>query len=145
MLLKLDLNKAYDRVKWDCLRLELLQVWLSLEATNWIFGCVSFANFAILINGEAFEFFKGYGGLREGCPLSPLLFLLIVEGLSRLINRAKVEGKLDGVKFSLGLKITHLIIFCYVLLFGKGIVEEWKIIKDILELFCNASIMVVSH
>jgi hypothetical protein len=44
LVLKLDLIKAYDRVDWGFLRLVLLQVGLSLEATDWIMGCVTTAN-----------------------------------------------------------------------------------------------------
>ena len=84
-MLKLDLIKAYDRVDWGFLRLVFLQVGLSLEAIDWILGCVTSANFVGLINGRPTSFLKSKRGLRKGCPLFPLLFLLVVEGLSRAI------------------------------------------------------------
>jgi hypothetical protein len=68
LVLKLDMMKAYDRVDWGFLRLVLLQVGLSLEATDWIMGCVSTANFVVLINGSPSSFFKSTRGLRQGCP-----------------------------------------------------------------------------
>jgi hypothetical protein len=43
--------KSYDRVDWDFLRLVLLQIALSIEATDWIMGCVISANLYVLING----------------------------------------------------------------------------------------------
>lgn len=76
LILKLYLVKEYDRVNWDLLRLVLLQVGLSLKATNWIMGCVNSANFVVLVNGEPTDFFKISRGLRQGCHLSPLFFLL---------------------------------------------------------------------
>jgi hypothetical protein len=69
LVLKLDLIKAYDRVDWGFLRLVLLQVGLSLEATDWIMGCVTSANFAVLINGKPTNFFKSSRGLRQGLPV----------------------------------------------------------------------------
>jgi len=85
LVLKLNLIKAYDRVDWGFLRLVLLQVGLSLETTDWTMGSMTSTNFVVLINGKPTNFFKIFRGLREGCPLSPLLFILIVEGLSRSI------------------------------------------------------------
>jgi hypothetical protein len=52
MVLKLDMIKAYDNVDWGFLRLVLLQVGMSLEETDWIMGCVTSANFIVLINGK---------------------------------------------------------------------------------------------
>jgi hypothetical protein len=51
-------------------------------------GCVSSANFVILVNGSPTEFFKSHRGIRHGLPLSPLLFLLVVEAFSRLVKKA---------------------------------------------------------
>jgi hypothetical protein len=80
MVLKLDLIKAYDRVDWGFLRFDLLHVGIILEETDWILGYVSYANFVVLINGKHTSFFKSTRGLRQGFPLSPLLFLLVVKG-----------------------------------------------------------------
>lgn len=52
LVLNLDLIKAYDRVDWDLLRLTLLQVDISLEATNWLMGCMSSTNYDTLVNEE---------------------------------------------------------------------------------------------
>jgi hypothetical protein len=145
LIMNIDLMKAYDRVNWDFLRLVLLQVGLSLEATNWIMGCVTSTNFVVLINGAPTEFFKSHKGLRQGCPMSPFLFMLIVEGLSRLIKQATQEGRLVGIKISSVIKITHLLFVDDVLIFGKGSIEEWSVYKEILELFCSATGMMFSE
>ena len=52
MVLKLDLSKAFDRVNWSFLRLILLQIGMPFEGVNWIMGCLSLVNFALLINGS---------------------------------------------------------------------------------------------
>lgn len=53
------------------------------------------------------SFFKSYRGLRAVYAISPLLFLLIVEGMSRLTNKAISKGNLQGIKMAMFLLITH--------------------------------------
>jgi hypothetical protein len=125
LILKLDLIKAYDRVDWSFLRLVLLQIGINLEATDWIMGCVSSTNFSVLINGSPTGFFRSTRGLRQGCPLSPLLFLLIVEGLSRLLKKLVEEDKIKGVAVAKGIRITHLLFVDDIILFGRGSLTEW--------------------
>jgi hypothetical protein len=55
-----------------------------------------FYSYAILINGEASNFFKSSRGLRQGCPLSPLLFILFMEFLSLSLKKAQVDGMFIG-------------------------------------------------
>jgi hypothetical protein len=144
LILKLDLKKAYDCINWDFLRLTLLQTGFSLTTTNWIMSCVISASFAVLINGETSPFFQSGRGLRQGCPLSPLLFILVMEGLSLLLKKGQVEGKLSGVKVSRIVKILHLFFVDDVLIMTKASIQEWKEINDLLKIFCSASGMKVN-
>ena len=57
-----------------------------------IMSIMSSVSFALLINGVASTFFKSGRGLRQGCPLVPLLFLIVVEGLGRALLAAKEIG-----------------------------------------------------
>lgn len=144
MVLKLDLVKAYDLVDCAFLRLLLLNGGLDLLVTNWILGCITSVNFAVLINGCPTTFFKGSRGLRQSFPLSPLLFLLVIEGLSRLLNLARDTGKIIGIKVSKNYNITHVLYVDDVLLFGIGIFDEWVHYKQILDIFYNATGMIIS-
>jgi hypothetical protein len=109
LVLKLDLQKAYDCVNWDFLRLVLLKIGIGLKLTNWIMSCVTTPSFVILVNGGPTSFFKSGRRLRQGCPLSLLLFILVMEGLSLMLKKAQVEGKMSGVKPSRLLKIILLL------------------------------------
>ena len=91
-VLKLDLSKAFDRVDWTYVRLILIQIGVPLLTVNWIMGCLSTVNFAVLVNGTRSTFFTASLGIRQGCPLSPLLFILVIEGLSLLIREARSSG-----------------------------------------------------
>jgi hypothetical protein len=122
----------------------MLQIGLPMEVTNWITGCVSAACYFVLVNGKSTSFFKGGRDIRQGCPLSPILFLLVIEVLSLLINRAKRDGKLDGIEICSRSFLTHLLFVDDVLIFGKGSIQEWKELSKIIKLFCDAFGMEVS-
>lgn len=108
-------------------------------------GCITSVKFVVLINGGPTYFFSGTRGIRHGCPISPLFFLLVVEGLSKLIGQAKEEGRLNGVKVVACVSLTHLLFVDDVFLLGAITLVEWQTFKDILQLFCRASWMVFSE
>jgi len=97
--------------------------------------CTSLVSFVVIINGEASLYFISERGLGQGCPLSPLLFLLVVEGLSKAIDLTVREGNFQGIRFSLGLRITHLLFVDDVLIFYNGQVGDAKILAGILNIF----------
>ena len=111
---------------------------------NWILGCISSTNFVVLVNGSPSSFFPATHGIRQGCPLSPLLFILVIEGLSLLIEDANRNGKIKGIKISSQLFLTHLLFVDDVILFGLGSFEEWMAFKVILDTFCEASGMCIN-
>jgi hypothetical protein len=142
--MKIDLSKAYDKVNWLFLRLVLFQIGLSLQSVNWIMGCVESANFAVLINGSPSGFFKASRGLKQECPLSPFPFLLVAEGLNRLIAKAKQNGFFRGIQVTKSIEVTHLLFVDDILLFGRGNLREQSYLKTILDLFCKATGMEIN-
>jgi len=87
----------------------LLQIGMGLNMTNWIMSCVVYTSYSAMINGEAIDFFKRRRGLRQGFPLSPLLFILMMEGLSLLLKERQREGKMIGIEVSRSIKIFHIL------------------------------------
>ena len=107
-------------------------------------GCLTSVNFAILINGTPSRFFIASKGTRQGCPLSPLLFILVIEELSLLLKDAKEKGRIRGIKISANMTLTNLLFVDNVVLFCIGTVDEWMAFDVILETFCAASGMFIS-
>eukprot|EP00253_Pinus_taeda_P034852 PITA_34852 len=143
-VLKIDLSKAYDRISWLYLRMLLTHVGFSYPFVSWIMGCITNVSFVVLVNGAATSFFNSQRGLRQGCPLSPLLFLLVAEGLSRLIHKAKREEKVKGIEVAINLYITHLIFVDDILIFTNGNHNELKEFKCIFDLFIKATSMQIN-
>ena len=96
LVFKIDFEKAYDHVDWDFLDHVLERKGFSLRWRSWMRGCLSSATFAILVNGNAKGWVKAFIGPRQGDPLSPFLFTIVVDVLSRLIVRAKEKGVFEG-------------------------------------------------
>nr|GFC26410.1 hypothetical protein [Tanacetum cinerariifolium] len=84
---KIDIEKAYDYVKWDFLANCLKFFGFHDTLVKWVMNCISSTSFTINVNGEHKGFFKGMRGLRQGDPLSPYLFTLIMEVLNLVLKR----------------------------------------------------------
>jgi len=117
----------------------LIQLGFGLMTTNWIMSCVISTTYVVLINGETTSLFQRRRGLRQGCPLSPLLFILVMEGLRLLIKKGQAVGKLSCIKVYRIVKILHIFFIDDVLLMTKDYLEEWKVINELLKIFFWAS------
>ena len=95
-----------------------------MEMVEWIMGCIQSTSFAALINGSPYSFFIPTRGIQQGFSLSPFVFLLVEEALSRLIHNAKREEKIEGVKVSSLEEFTHTLFVDDVLFFGTGVEEN---------------------
>jgi hypothetical protein len=139
VVIKIDLSKAFDRVSWSFIRLLLTHLGFEVPFIRWIMACISSVTFVVLINGATSPFFTSGRGLRQGCPLSPLLFLLVAEGLSRALISATNSGDFKGIKTSPDFRITHLLFVDDVLIFCSGRPRDAETLAAILQLFKDAT------
>ena len=84
---KIDFQKAYNRMEWGFILRVLKAFGFNEQFTNLIHQCLSTVHYSLLLNGGICPTFHPERGLRQGDPLSPYLFILGSEVLMRLINR----------------------------------------------------------
>jgi hypothetical protein len=94
VILKIDFEKAYDKIKWHFLFQTLRMKGFSTKWISWIKSFVIGGSVAINVNEDVEHFFQTRKGLRQGDPLSPLLFNKVTDMLAILINRAKADEQI---------------------------------------------------
>ena len=85
MALKIDLEKVYDKLEWSFIRDTLLRFNLPKNLIELIMSCILSVATSILFNGGALDTFMPTGGIRQGDPLSPYIFIMRMDYLGQLI------------------------------------------------------------
>jgi hypothetical protein len=138
VLFKIDLAKAFDSVNWVFL-LELLSaVGCPLRWTNWISVLLSTASTKVLLNGVPGRRICHGCGLRQGDPLSPMLFVLVMECFNAMIKVADSRGlfcplRPRSIKQRVSLYADDVVVFL------SPVVLDLVMIRAILDLFRQAS------
>ncbi|XP_061336789.1 uncharacterized protein LOC133283880 [Gastrolobium bilobum] len=140
MAIKVDLEKAYDKVNWDYLRQTLQAVGLNDETVNLIMEGVTSTVMNILWERETIDDFMPTRGIRQGDPLSPYLFVLCIDRLAHLILEATSHKLWKPVVLKKNdPPISHLFFTDDLLLFAEASVQQATIISKILKCFCDSS------
>jgi hypothetical protein len=140
MVVKLDMENAFDRVKHSFLFSILKAYGFSENFSNWIKACISTPWVSPLLNGRPTNFFKASRGLRQGCPLSPFLYILLADSLSRKLEEERRKGKLPGLLIARGVKeINHSQFADDTLLLGSTTIRTANRFQKILSSFLTAS------
>ena len=131
--LKLDMMKAYDRVVWPFLLNVLRAFEFGEQWIDMVWRRIVNVWFSVVVNRSLFGFFKPAGGLRQGDPLSPALFIIGVEVLSRSLNSLPCYRGFQGFFVKRGCPlVTHLGYANDVLVFSSANVKSLKLLKRVL-------------
>ena len=140
MAIKIDLQKAYDRVNWDFLQAVLGKLGFNGVFIGWILACVSSISFEVLVNGGKSDQFKPSRGLRQGDPLSAYLFIIGQEVFSRILDKEFTLKNIDGVKASASAPpITHVMYADDIILFSKATRNNAEAIVKCIQKYCDWS------
>jgi hypothetical protein len=130
MFVFLDLEKAFDRVSWNYMKKAVARLGFGPDFCKWI-DILYDPNDApirqLRINGQEGTEFELKCGTAQGCPLSPLLYLCVMEAFTRMV---KTETRVKGItingheyKLSQFADDTVLLLSTY-----QSIEEVWKIL-----------------
>nr|GEZ18872.1 RNA-directed DNA polymerase, eukaryota [Tanacetum cinerariifolium] len=108
MFFKVDFAKAYYSVRWDYF-LDVLEAFgFGNKWRSWIRGIFNSNRASILVNGTPSKEFSCFRGLKQGDPLAPYLFILIMESLHLSFNRVVAEGLFKGIQLPGPIVLSHL-------------------------------------
>ena len=116
MSIKIDLEKAYDRLKWNFIEHCLEDCKFPPKLIQVIHHCISSPSYKIMWNGEKTDSFTPSRGIRQGDPLSPYLFVICMDRLSHIIVD-HVEAETGNQCVQAGMVPKFLIFFLLTIFF----------------------------
>ncbi|KAL1198665.1 putative ribonuclease H protein [Cardamine amara subsp. amara] len=134
-LLQVDLRKAFDSVSWGFIIQVLKSANFPPIYINWVKNCITTTSFSVTVNGDLCGFFKGGRGLRQGCPLSPFLFVMAMEVLGEMLQRRFQSGNIGMHPLGHNPLITHLAFADDILIFFDGAASSLQGISETLQDF----------
>ncbi|XP_071940698.1 uncharacterized protein [Coffea arabica] len=131
--LKLDMMKAYDRVVWPFLINVLRAFGFGERWIDMVWRLISNVWFSVIVNESSYGFFKSTWGLRQGDPLSPALFIIGAEVLSRSLNKLQSHRGFQGFRVPRECPlVSHLGYADDVLVFSSAVMKSLKLVKWVL-------------
>lgn len=106
---------------------------------QWIMQCITTTKYSIAINGGIYGNIAGKRGLRQGDPISPLIFVICMEYFTRIMQHVATMHGFEYHTKCRGLKLNHLCFADDVLLFCKGEVQSVLLMLNGLAAFSEAS------
>lgn len=143
--LKIDITKSFDTLDWNFLLKVLNCFGFNNTFCNWIKTILASATLSISINGAQQGYFSCSRGVRQGHPLSPLLFCLAEEALSRGIEKLVEEGKVKLITSSRNLQMpSHCFYADDIMIYCKGNIESLEALRDLFTKYANSAGQVIS-
>ncbi|GJX95923.1 RNA-directed DNA polymerase, eukaryota [Tanacetum coccineum] len=139
LIFKVDFAKAYDSVRWDFLLDVLHAFGFGPKWCQWICGIFSSNMASILVNGSPTNEFPICCGLKQGDPLAPFLFILVMESLHLSISRAITDGFFNGLHINASMSLSHLFYADDAVFLGEWSDENLDNLLKILRCFHLAS------
>lgn len=134
--LKLDLAKAFDMIEWNFIVSALKRQGFKDHFIELIYSCISTTTMSVIINGEPTPSFHPRHGVRQGCPLSPYLFIIAVNELSICLQQHSNAHNIKGITLGPDRPRIHSLLFADDLIIcGQANYDEASKINTVLQFF----------
>ncbi|XP_058776141.1 uncharacterized protein LOC131650448 [Vicia villosa] len=143
-MIQLDLHKAYDMLNWSALRNILTEIGFPSQFVNWIMAGVTTVSYRFNINGDNTKRMEAARGIRQGDPISPFLFVIVMEYFSRLLFKMQQSPEFHHHSKCKKLKVTHLTFAEDILLFTRGDTVSVNSLTSTLQSFSSSTGLIVN-
>ena len=138
-IFKVDFEKAYDSVRWDYLDDVLRRFGFGEKWCSWIQACLHSSRGSVLVNGSPTEEFIFHKGLKQGDPLSPFIFILIMESLHLSLKRVVDAGMFKGIGLNDSMYLSHMFYADDAIFMGQWSNRNIETLMFVLKCFQQAS------
>ena len=141
--IKIDIHKAFDMVRWEYLIDLLLLMGFPCRFVDWIKQYITTPRFSVNVNGELVGFFSSSRGIRQGDPLSPYLFSIVMKGLSMILSKRVNEE--PNFRFHWRCPRHGWPIFCLLMICSCSVGNRLEVHKFFIWLCKTSFLCLVSH
>ena len=121
------MQKAFDSLNWKFVLDVLASIKVHGLFLNWVRSCIISPMYFISFDGGLVGYFKGARGIRQGDPLSPYIFVITMDVLSKLLDAATTYGVFSYHPKCKRIRLTHLYFADDLMIFTKGNMESIEI------------------
>ncbi|XP_058757171.1 uncharacterized protein LOC131630409 [Vicia villosa] len=143
-MLQLDLQKAYDMVDWFAMEQILQEIGMPIIFINWIKVVVSTVTYEFNINGRVTQSMQARRGLRQGDPISPLLFVIMMEYSNKILVKMHRESDFKFHAKCKKIGLTNLTFADDILLFCRGDVASVQKMISIVKKFSDSTGLIIN-
>lgn len=139
MLFKIDLEKAYDKVRWSFIEDTLAAFRVPRMLSDLIMSCLRSSSMSLIWNGSVCNSFSPSRGVRQGCPLSPYIFVMCMERLAALIEARVGSREWKPIRVPRGgIGLIHIFYADDLILMCEASLEQAQVVMDCLTVFSTA-------
>ena len=134
-MIKIDIQKAFDSLSWEFMFSWLKALKIPGKFIEWIRKCVESTTYCFSLNGSYTRSFQGRSGVKQGDPISPLLFVIGMEYLSRQLSREIKRRRIEYHQRCKKAGVHSLMFADDLLIFCRASQQSMEGVRDVLKDF----------